>query len=541
MWFSRCRMLAIPEICGTVVSMLRRIARSTALLPSGSEKWFHLWVAAGACVIYALFPTKTYYWDGVKFALRIDNFPLQAGFWTDPNHLLYAWIGGVLKTIAVHFGFDVSALVLLQCVDIIAGAVGIVIFAELARHVSISRFSKNVATVVFAFSAAWWNYSVDVASYVLTLDFMMLTLLVCLRRPRHWQILAIMSLTAATTFHQLAALFSVPLAAMAIFDKKRYRSCFTIILVSGVISISLQYYAYKANDIFRVDLPAGVVSADIGHVRQNISFYEWIFTHSSDSGFAVGLRNTITGLFSGNLKLGFGGKLGDISFVPLHVLIIAISVVASVTWFVAVRQRPDMQQIRFANDEEKRRGHSQIMTASLLVWLFVYVLFLLLWMPLNSFYRVFYLPPLLLLLGVACDRVAINHYRLITIVVGLSILWNFLFYIYPRSVVAHNEPLVAALKLREKVSNSDRMYYRDFHTDNWTIRYFNMDIPWYYLDKPEALQEMGGVWVDQSAWQWLSERGLSGLCFNHHDEVRFQSARREIIFRKVSLTHSCPN
>lgn len=160
-------------------------------------------------------------------------------------------------------------------------------------------------------------------------------------------------------------------------------------------------------------------------------------------------------------------------------------------------------------------------------------------MPLNSFYRIFYLPPLLLIFLYVIDKYIRKYIKALIICVVLMILWNFLFYIYPRSRAAHNDPLMAALRLAERAGAGDRIYYKNFDTDNWVIRYFNLETKWFPLSGIHDIHPNEAVWVDPSAWEWLSSSRTTASCIRLIGEMRSKSDRREIVFRKIMVPDQC--
>lgn len=65
-------------------------------------------------LIYVVFRTHTYYWDGVSFALAIESvYQGQSPFFVlfHPNHLIYNVLGYALYSFALHLGLSVRASV----------------------------------------------------------------------------------------------------------------------------------------------------------------------------------------------------------------------------------------------------------------------------------------------------------------------------------------------------------------------------------------------------------------------------------------------
>ena len=160
---------------------------------------------------------------------------------------------------------------------------------------------------------------------------------------------------------------------------------------------------------------------------------------------------------------------------------------------------------------------SRLVLQLCMLWIVPYVLFLSVWLPHNTFYRLFYLPPLILLLGILLidyeKRGARRRLRLLLCVLakGLS---NSIFLIYPSGQLQTNRPLSFALRLNRIWGESTRVYYRMYHPDNWIIRYFNPGTEWRALNvenlesfekEVEALQGRSiTAWLDTSAGDALN-------------------------------------
>jgi hypothetical protein len=116
--------------------------------------------------------------------------------------------------------------------------------------------------------------------------------------------------------------------------------------------------------------------------------FSWITWHSPDSGFAFHPITNLGYTARGTLRLFFGGKVGDlardgVSKAALTALAIAIVVLFAAVW-KAVRAGGQ----RFG-----------VPAFHLLVWAGIYLAFLFFWMPQNTFYRLFYLAPVVLVLA----------------------------------------------------------------------------------------------------------------------------------------------
>ena len=64
--------------------------------------------------LYAGFPTRNYYWDGVSFALDIESAEKLPLSLLHPNHLVYNGIGCIVWSAARALGIDARPITVLQ-------------------------------------------------------------------------------------------------------------------------------------------------------------------------------------------------------------------------------------------------------------------------------------------------------------------------------------------------------------------------------------------------------------------------------------------
>jgi hypothetical protein len=90
----------------------------------------------------------------------------------------------------------------------------------------------------------------------------------------------------------------------------------------------------------------------------------------------------------------------------------------------------------------------------------------------NTFYRLFYLPALIILMTrMNARRPGFNKWLPVVCVTMLA--WNFLFDIYPYSRTENNVILTFALDHQPDWTSGTVIAYSEFNADLWTISYFN--------------------------------------------------------------------
>jgi len=140
-----------------------------------------------------------------------------------------------------------------------------------------------------------------------------------------------------------------------------------------------------------------------------------------------------------------------------------------------------------------------------LLWTALYLVFLLFWLPQNTFYRLFYLPALIIMLGLVLSAFPQVGYRrlcataLFVVAVGLA---NFLFLIYPFSHVDKNPPLEFALQINREWPPGTIIYYGSQNSDEALVRYFSPGAAWRLL--PAQLPADTDAWLETTAIDRLS-------------------------------------
>jgi hypothetical protein len=158
-----------------------------------------------------------------------------------------------------------------------------------------------------------------------------------------------------------------------------------------------------------------------------------------------------------------------------------------------------------------------------------YVGFLFFFIPQNVFYRLFYLPAVILLLGAALATIerSANHIRrtraaLFAVAVFLA---NLTFSQYPYTQVRANPPLQLALSLNKVWSTGTVVYFTSPNTDGSLVRYFNPGTVWIQARPAEFMRQFEalppttrGAWlettfVDQlettsEGKAWLAKHGV---------------------------------
>ena len=434
---------------------------------------------------------------------------------------------------------------MLQISNAILGASCAFVLSRLLLQTFLSTYLSVVLTLLFSFSATWWKYATDADSYIPSL----LLLLVCLnlivgaKKPR--PLLLALLHSASMLMHQLAVFF-YPVVVLGIYlkhsDLPVRRRALLILRYSAsasILTLAVNYYCFH--------LHTGEFNL--------AAFATWLtsYVHGPDSySFSFALWNNITYTLGGQVKLFVGGRLnslnGLISLPVIAVLGVLISIVclAGFNIIQSARGLSWPGSAAFKLDEKFKP-----LAALCFLWVGAYLIFLFFWYPYFTPYRIFYLPPLILLLAIVlAQHQVLRTYRrklVAALLVAAVAMSNFLFFIFPQSRTEKNQPLTLALEMNQSWTPGTVIYYASPSADNALFQYFNPSTRWERLkvvsdrtleDQVSRIYKSGAsVWIATSAFdriqsspdgsRWLSERTRPG-----HTRAIVNDAHR-IIFVQI--------
>jgi hypothetical protein len=459
---------------------------------------------------YVVLPTRNFYWDGVAFAIAIEkNYSPSA--LVHPSHLIYALWGAWLYDLFDWIGLPIRSLYLMQVANALLAGLAVILLYRCLRVQGWSSELGVIAVLTFGFSATWWKFATDANAYIPAIFLLLCAYLLLQDSRMVW--LAGLAQAAAMLFHELA-IFFLPVAFLLLWKRRAAITMMAVYCVEALAPVAIAYaWAYRA-----AHPPGG--------------FLAWLTSHSSDSEFAFNPIRDLVYTLRGTLRLFFGGRLPDVVHDPLSVgaeILLACAVVGFA--FYAWRALP---------------LHWSQPPAALLLWLSLYVAFLFFWMPQNTFYRLFYLAPLVLMLFMALEDAPRVH-RAGFFFAAVLLLWNFVFLTYPESRAEFNAPLRFALAQHDRWPPGSAIVFHRFHPDLWTISYFNPQASWFGLDRADlgemerdlayARSQKKPLWVEETAYdlvdgipqgrEWLMEH-------EHRDELlRFKDEKHEFVFHSI--------
>ncbi|HEU4478629.1 MAG TPA: hypothetical protein VFR80_08930 [Pyrinomonadaceae bacterium] len=455
-------------------------------LNANQEAWLPWVFLIALALIYLAFPTKNYYWDGVAFAQAIEDAPGIDSSLLHPNHLIYNLVGYIFYRSIRAFGFNIRALSALQILNSVLGAICALILFQILKRALRSVYLATTLTLLFALSATWWKFATDADSYVSSILFLLFSFYLILPGNRSRPFLVALTFSAAMLFHQLAVFF-YPVAVAGLLlqsvskGKQRFLDPLEFTLVSFTMTAAAYCYSYY------------LITGTFNLHR----FVQWITDFSPDVSFSFNLWSNFFYTLRGHFRLFFGGRFNAIAELinPMVIVLMAILAVSFVVFlYKVIRTFPRSLNKPKCHWIASLRRDPQLRALLLLaaIWTFVYLAFLFVWLPQNTFYRLFYLPALILIVGIilaTCEQPdpGRRHYRLAWLVTILALL-NFLFLIFPYSHTQKHPPLAFALEMNRVWPDHTIVYYGSANSDNSLVRYFNQGTKWKKLELENAQQ-----------------------------------------------------
>ena len=454
-------------------------------------------LSAAVLLLYLPLLTKNYYWDGIFFARMIEDAKGLDVSLLHPNHLVYNVVGYLFYKLAQSAGLRVRAVEVLQILNCFFGAASAYVIFRILQDCFKSVYLSVTLTLLFALSATWWKFATDADSYVPSVFFLLVSFYFVLpHRRRSRPFLVAGAHAASMLFHQLA-IFFFPVALLGIFlqtssqsTRRRLTHLLKYALAAFLFTFPIFCYSFYL-------ITGGFEFAP---------FVRWLTTFSPEHGFTFTFWDDLTYTLRGHSRLIVGGRLSflrDLGGPFMYAMTVLLLVVAAVFFYKLFRHFKELRTARrVAPADASRLRALQLLCG---VWIVTYVLFLFFFIPQNTFYRLFYLPALVVLAGtfLVPYEAAPSHahrYRLALFVAMLAIA-NLTFTAYPYAQVRATPPLALALGLNKSWPKNTVVYFAEWNSDNELIRYFNPQTVWRETS-PEALERDvlanggGPAWMD---------------------------------------------
>lgn len=471
-----------------------------------TEKLLPWLVFPALLLLYLLFPAKNYFFDGIAFAQAIEDARRLDTTLVHPNHLLYNVVGYLFYKLTHAAGIPLRAIQALQVMDGLLSVLSACVLFRILRLSVRSVYLCWVLTLLFAFSATWWKFSVDADAYVASVFFLLLSFYLIHPARKARPLLVALAFSASMCFHQLAVFF-YPVAVLGLYLQTAPRPNRQRVLailqfsVAGFLLTCGTYYLCFYLATGKLDL---------------LFYVRWLTSFSPDASFTFNPWANFMHTLRGHVRLLFGGRFNLIKgLVNPFIAALMLLLAAAVALFIW-RLLRNLGELKLRWGQIlKHEAQAKPLMMLCALWIFVYVAFLFVWLPFHTFYRLFYLPAIILLAGLVLAPLAApgdggggRRYRaaLFVLIIALS---NFLFIVFPYSHAHKYPPLALALDISGAWPKGTIVYYANTNADNALFRYANPATHWRQLRPDETLvpesvlvetYETGGtLWLDASA------------------------------------------
>lgn len=479
-------------------------------------------IFVAVAIIYVAFPTRVYYWDGIVFAQTIEDAASLSPSLVHPNHLIYNFAGYIFYKLLLSLGFNLRAVTALQILNCLLSAACAGVLFSILRDTLRSVYLSVCLTLLFAFSATWWKFSTDANAYVPSMLFLLISFYLILPDRKARPVIVALTFFVAMAFHQLAVLM-FPVLALGVYlqdgSVSTRRRLINVVFFSALaivlIVTAYGYLFYLASGTFSV-----------------ARLIRWTASFSPDADTGFNWWSNLQYSLRGQVRLFFGGRfnlLKGITHPLVVVLMIALATAVIFLIFQLIRKSRRLLSFRWLRGLQLMPRQKIVLLLSL-VWAALYLLFLYFWLPQNTFYRVFYLPALVLVFGLVISALRNERPRWITAAFVVAVaLANFLFLIYPFSHVEKYPPLAFALEMNREWPAGTVIYYGATNSDEALIRYFNPSTHWRLLGSTtrEALETEitninstgGTVWLETTAIDQLTSTYEGTEWLERHSEA----------------------
>src|SRR5262245_30266240 len=438
------------------------------------------WYLVGlVLIVYCSFPTRNHYWDGIGFALAIEDSPGLTRALFNPNHLFYNFFGYLIYH-SIHWLIPgLRALDILSGLSILFSVCSIHLLYSMLTLTLRDRYYSVCLSLLLAFSATWWKFSTDANVYIPSVFFLMLAAskLMTQKRP-NWVSIGLLH-ASSMLLHQIAVFFCP--AILAVIFRRRQSTRITACLRDAILYTSVASgtvvlaYSWVWLRVCREDTVAG--------------FTEWVLSNGREEFSFRSVGHNLWETLCSNVRLFFGGRislaLGYIE--PWLLVMLGILLLCSTSLLLFNVRGAIGRCVKTWKISQTKSFTLQTQACFLLSWTAAFLAFLFLWLTKYPYYRLFYLPALILLFGLLLERHWApqegEHSNVLVSSVVFMILANWTFLIYPYSKTKATPPVHLAVEAK-KLWKDDVIFFSDFNCDNWMFKYFNRQTNWRAISSP---------------------------------------------------------
>lgn len=409
-------------------------------------------------IIYACFPTKLHYIDGLSFSYDIENFPISYDFhqhhplWLPMTYLLFHAFKIIIP--------GLRAIVFLSILNAILGGLSIILLIRLLNRLTDNWYASVLAGL---FMGLCWGMMIDCTDANIYIFMLVMVLIIATilfsneRLTRKNSIIATLLTLFACLVHQMFFFYIFVVLTAIWICSPRFQRKNTLIICTGLYGLII----YIANYIIYQQ------STSLAKGEIEIGFWQWLTAFGQHPAWWTAI------------KLGFWGALEVFNFQQMSLFIhtqgselmhhadnydavyistasilIHIIIIATIIWEI----------IRLYQDKEKKLKYRKVRIL-VLVWFLPLYIFNHLFSAFELHYKVLYLPPLIILWTLNLVDSPSKYHRSIVYAVSLLLVfmltWNFLTGMLPNTNPNNNKYLVPVLDIAPLVKKGDLIILSD--------------------------------------------------------------------------------
>ncbi|HKQ99809.1 MAG TPA: hypothetical protein VJT09_04000, partial [Pyrinomonadaceae bacterium] len=239
------------------------------------------------------------------------------------------------------------------------------------------------------------------------------------------------------------------------------------------------------------------------------TFFRWTTSLSPEPGHSFSAWGNLVYTVNGHVKLFASGRtlfLKDSLDAWTIALLAALLILVVALLYKLLRSFGELK--RLAATVMRREGRFHSLRLLCVAWIAPFFVFQYFFIPQHTYYRLFYLPALIVLLGtylapIDAAQAHRRRYRAALLVAAIAVS-NLIFYIRPLAQVKNYPPLAVALKLNAAWAPGTIVYFASRNSDNSLVRYFNPAARWVEVDRETMESEVRNLQPEGSAWMETS-------------------------------------
>jgi hypothetical protein len=465
---------------------------------------FSIMIGIAFFAVYAAFPTKMHFVDGIVYAYNLENFPIEYEW--HPHHPLWLPMMQLLFNLTRIIIPGIRSIAFLSFTNAILGGIAIPLFIALVARIINNCRIAVWAGIFWGFTWAMMTYCADANIYILILVLILLASLVLLRGDHlstKDAILATAIVLISSLMHQMTFFFTFAVLAVIIIRsqrKTRFKNTALCMAMYAIIVTAANYFVYSiAKPLVEVELdttflqwltaygstPAWWTIFKEGLIKaQGIFYYAQVntFLFTPDSGL----------IYIANKYLESGINP---YFAAFHLLIVATVIYEIIDLFGNKTQNILLRQSRIF----------------LLVWFMPYFIFNQFYCAFEPHYKLFFITPLIVLWALRFHTIKPGKFFTIAVPAMILILgiWNLSFGMIPNSRYQTSPYMVDALDIGTAVEEGDLvlMSVTQFYLSSLTRYYTDAESsPFRWSFGKFTLVEKGLMDIDAKTVEFLNNR-----------------------------------